>query len=110
MTRTPISAGADRRLRRACDGVARLIAAGGGRVLAGLIDDMMLRIMRGAKPDAAARSTLLIWADVDGETLRQTGADRWPPRPFYLVSSTGGVPRPMPAPRPETRSFRGRAA
>lgn len=113
MTRHPISSGADPVLRRCCDRVASL----GGRIIAGLLDDVLISIQRDRKePRKAIEDALLTFGEVDPARLRATGATIWPPAVQVVPARTAPSPA-SPArtsaalPGPAVRSFgMGRAA
>jgi hypothetical protein len=94
--RNPISSGADPRLQHACD----LIAVAGGRIVAGMLDDLIALIEAGVSPREAAERVLHRYAAAaaDINTLHRVGATAWPP-------ATQVVPQ-LPRPRgPISRSF-----
>ena len=85
----PISSGADPRLRHACD----LIAAAGGRVVAGMLDDLVALIASGCDPRTAAETVLRRYAAADAALWRGTGANRWP-SPVQAVPTASSGTRP----------------
>lgn len=93
-----LSSGADPVLRRWCDAVARL----GGRIIAGLLDDMIHDIETGAAPRDAIERVLHRYGTADPVMLQATGATRWPPA---VQPVPADLHRPGPPPG-AVRAFR----
>jgi len=104
MLSTPLSSGADLRVRRCCDRIAALIVATrSGRLVAGLVDDVLRALRTARQPDEAVGHVLLTWAEADEATIRHVGAGRWPPAVQAVPSArTPASPAPPAAPSPRS--------
>jgi hypothetical protein len=104
----PLSSGANPRLARLCDRIARL----GGRLVAALLDETIRELETGTPPRHAAERALQRLGAADEHLLRRAGALSWPPtvqpvpadlrQPTAAPAPSAGPPTGGP---PQTRSF-----